>query len=89
VTEVNQHNQHNLLKMGVQIYYAGQWAEAGVYRCLDPCSADEKVVILKADGVLPDPTHGWIARFCRVRNFERPGKWQKEARNDKEAHTQT
>jgi len=66
MTEVN---QHNLLRMGIQIYYAGQWAEAGVYRCLDPCSADERVVTLEADGVLPDPTHGWIARFYRSSNF--------------------
>ena len=63
--EVTKHNQNNLLRMGVEIYYAGQWAEAGVYRCLDPCSADERVVKLEEDGVLPDPTHGWVARFHR------------------------
>ncbi len=57
MTKVNRHNQNNLLKMGVQIYCAGQWAEAGVYRCLDPCSANERVVTLEADGFCERPIH--------------------------------
>lgn len=50
-----------------EIYYAGQWAGAGLYRCLDPCLPWERDVILAEDGFLPDPTHGWVARFRRVR----------------------
>lgn len=50
-----------------QTYYAGQWAHAEVYRCLAPCRFSERIVVLTADGVLPDPTHGWVGRFRRVR----------------------
>lgn len=82
-------NLQDYLGKEKQTYYAGQWAEAGVYRCLDPCSPEEKIVFLKEDGILPDPTHGWIARFRRVRILEKPEIWRKEARNDQETHTQT
>jgi hypothetical protein len=53
-----------------QTYFAGQWVGAGVYRCLDPCPLAEKIVVLTQDGLLPDPTHGWVARFRRVRGRE-------------------
>ena len=56
-----------------QTYYAGQWAHRGVYRCLDPCPFSERTVVLTEDGFLPDPTHGWVARFkwMRGRRAER------------------
>ena len=50
-----------------ETYYAGQWAHMGVYRCLDPCPYSERIVVLTEDGFLPDPTHGWVARFKRMR----------------------
>ena len=50
-----------------QTYYAGQWAQMGVYRCLDPCPYSERIAVLTEDGFLPDPTHGWVARFKRMR----------------------
>jgi len=50
-----------------QTYYAGQWAPMGGYRCLDPCPYSERIVVLTEDGFLPDPTHGWVARFKRMR----------------------
>ena len=53
-----------------QLYYAGQWSEAGVYVCLDPCAPEERLVVMTRDGILPDPTHGWIARFRRVHGHE-------------------
>lgn len=48
-------------------YYSNQWAEAGVYRCLDTHWPQKDIVILEKDGILPDPTGGCIARFHRVR----------------------
>ena len=50
-----------------QTYYAGQWAHRGVYRCLNPCPYSERIVVLIEDGFLPDSTHGWVARFKRMR----------------------
>ena len=50
-----------------QTYYAGQWAGMGVYRCLDSCPYSERIAVLTEDGFLPDPTHGWVARFKRMR----------------------
>jgi|GEM_PF-6742255 len=61
----------NRLKTENETYFAGQWAEAGVYRCLDPCSPSERIVVLTEDGILPDPTHGWVGRFVRVRKRRR------------------
>lgn len=62
--------QTSHLKGENQTYFAGQWAEAGVYRCLDPCPPGEEIVVLSKEGILPDPTHGWVARFHRVRGRE-------------------
>ena len=62
--------QNNAVHKETQTYFAGQWAEAGVYRCLDPCSPWERIVVLEQDAVLPDPTHGSVARFRRVRGRE-------------------
>jgi len=59
------------LKKGAQGYFAGQWAEAGVYRCLDPCPLGPREVVLLEDGFLPDPTGGWVGRFVRVRKRRR------------------
>jgi len=61
---------YNSLKRYGGTYFAGQWAEAGVYRCLDTWPPEEKIVILAEDGILPDPTHGWVARFHRIRGRE-------------------
>ena len=51
-----------------QVYFAGQWAESGVYRCLDPCPLEQREVVLLEDGFLPDPTGGWVGRFVRVKS---------------------
>ena len=61
-------NPHNRWEKDTQLYFAGQWAEAGVYRCLDPCPLGQREVVLVEDGFLPDPTSGWVGCFVRLKN---------------------
>ena len=48
------------------VYFAGQWVNAGVYHCIDTCKAGPWQIVLNEDGFLPDPTGGWVGRFVKV-----------------------
>lgn len=50
---------------GEEIFLAGQWAKAGLYRLLD----STRVVQHKVDGLLPASCDGHRAEYCR---FEQP-----------------
>jgi len=60
--------QQNYSNKKSQAYYANQWAEAGVYRCIDPCLPEHETVTLEKDGILPDTSYGEIARFRRIKS---------------------
>ena len=49
-----------------EVYFAGQWVNAGVYHCVDICDAGLRQIVMDDDGFLPDPTGGWVGRFMKV-----------------------
>ena len=49
-----------------EVYFAGQWVDAGVYHCIDTCHAGPRQIVMDDDGFLPDPTGGWVGRFVKV-----------------------
>ncbi len=49
-----------------EVYFAGQWVNAGVYHCIDTCHAGPRQIVMNEDGFLPDPTGGWVGRFVKV-----------------------
>ncbi|MDR9459312.1 MAG: hypothetical protein RI591_04080 [Dehalococcoidia bacterium] len=49
-----------------EVYFAGQWVNAGVYHCIDNCEAGPRQIVMDDDGFLPDPTGGWVGRFVKV-----------------------
>ena len=49
-----------------EVYFAGQWVNAGVYHCIDTCHAGPRQIVMDVDGFLPDPTDGWVGRFVKV-----------------------
>jgi hypothetical protein len=53
-------------RKAVDVYFAGQWVNAGVYYCIDACHAGPRKIVMDEDGFLPDPTRGWVGRFVKA-----------------------
>ena len=46
-----------------EVYFAGQWVNAGVYYCIDTFTDGQRQIVMEEDGFLPDPTGGWVGRL--------------------------